>query len=147
MIYIEMIMDDLSTSSIFHVIDSKASYKLLLGQPWLHEHEIVASTLHQCLKFYRGRERKINDYVKPFTKVESQLDTRFFEEDESPKETILSTIILWEKVARKISFKCQRKKFPNNPRTRKKANRETNPLLSSKSIRRSLPLQVQHPLS
>jgi len=30
-IRIELIMGDLSTSSIFHVIDAKTSYRLLLG--------------------------------------------------------------------------------------------------------------------
>jgi len=46
MIHIELIIGDLSTSSIFHVIDVKISYSLLLGRPWLHEHVIVTSTLH-----------------------------------------------------------------------------------------------------
>jgi len=31
MIRVELLMGDLSTSSIFHVIDTKTSYKLLLG--------------------------------------------------------------------------------------------------------------------
>jgi len=51
-IRVKLVMGDLSTSSIFYVIDAKTSYKLLLGQPWLHEHGIIASTLHQCLKYY-----------------------------------------------------------------------------------------------
>jgi len=46
MIRLELIIGDLSTSLIFHVIESKTSYKLLLGRLWLHEHGIVASTLH-----------------------------------------------------------------------------------------------------
>ena len=70
MIRLELMMGDLSTSSIFHVIDTKTSYKLLLGRPWLHEHGIVASTLHQCLKYYRGGERKINGDVRAFTRAE-----------------------------------------------------------------------------
>ena len=52
MIHLKLIMENLSTSSIFPVIDSKTSYKLLLGHPWLHEHGIVASIVHQCLKYY-----------------------------------------------------------------------------------------------
>jgi len=35
MIHLELAMGDLPTTSIFHVIDSKTSYKLLLGRPWL----------------------------------------------------------------------------------------------------------------
>ena len=52
MIRVKLVMGKVLTSSIFHLIDAKTSYKLLLGQPWLHEHGIVASTLHQCLKYY-----------------------------------------------------------------------------------------------
>ena len=44
MIRLEITMGDLLTSSIFCVIDSKTSYKLLLGSSWLHEHGIVAFT-------------------------------------------------------------------------------------------------------
>jgi len=94
MICVELVMDDLPTSSIFHVIDAKTSYKLLLGRPWLHEHGIVASTLHQCLKYYRGGERKINGSVKLFTRAGSHFaDARFFEEDDTLKETMSGTII------------------------------------------------------
>jgi len=75
-------MGDLSMSSIFYVIDSKTSYKLLLGHQWFHKHEIVASTLHQCLKYYCGGERKVHGDVRPFTKAESHFaDSKFFEED------------------------------------------------------------------
>jgi len=92
-IRLEFTMGDLSTSSIFHMIDSKTSYKLLLGHPWLHEHGIVASTLHQCLKYYRGGERKINGDVKPFTKAKSHFaDSKFFEEDFTPTEMMILTI-------------------------------------------------------
>jgi len=93
MIRVKLVMGVLSMSSIFHVINAKTSYKLLLGWPWLHEHGIVASILHQCLKYYLGRERKIKGNVKPFTRAESHFaDARFFEEDNTPKETMLATI-------------------------------------------------------
>jgi len=92
-IRVKLVISDLSTSSIFHVTDAKMSYKLLLGWSWLHEHGIVASTLHQCLKYYRGGERKINGSVKPFTKAESHFtDARFFEEDDTTKETMPATM-------------------------------------------------------
>ena len=61
--------------------------------PWPHEHGIEGFTLHQCLKYYKDRERKINENVKPFTKAKSHfVDTRFFEEDYAPKEIMLSNI-------------------------------------------------------
>jgi len=46
MIHLELTMGDLLTSSIFHVIDSKSFYKMLLGCLWLHEHGIVVSALY-----------------------------------------------------------------------------------------------------
>ena len=85
-------MGGLSTLSIFHVIDSNTSYKLL-GCTWLHKHETVASTLYQCLKYYRGGERGINGDVKPFTEAESHfIDAKFFEEGSALKEMMISTI-------------------------------------------------------
>ena len=89
MIRVKLVMGDLSTSSIFYVIDAKTFYKLLHGWPWLCEHGIVPSTLHHYLKHYRGDERKINGGVKPFTRAKSHFaDARFFEEDDTPKETM-----------------------------------------------------------
>ena len=46
MIRIELTMGDLSTSSIVLVIDAETSCRFLLRQPGLHEHGIMASTLH-----------------------------------------------------------------------------------------------------
>ena len=93
MIHIELIIGDLSTSSIFYVIDAKTSYRLLLGRPWPHEHGIVASTLHQCLKYFRHGEKKINEDVNLFTKAESHFtDARFFKEGAAPKEAMSSPI-------------------------------------------------------
>jgi len=93
MIRVKLVIGDLSTSSIFHVIDAKMSNKLLLKRPWLYEHGIIASTLHQCLKYYQGGERKINGSVKPFTGAKSHFtDGSFFEEDDTTKETMPTTI-------------------------------------------------------
>jgi len=86
-------MRDLPTSSIFHVINAKTSYRLLLGQPWLHEYGIVTATLHECLRYYRDGVKKINGDVKPFTKDESHFaDARFFKGGAAPKETMPLTI-------------------------------------------------------
>jgi len=93
MILLELAIGELSTTSIFHVIDSKTSYKLLLGRPWLHEHGVIASTMHQCHKYYRDREKKINGDTKPFTKAKSYFaDVRFFDEDAPLKEAMPATI-------------------------------------------------------
>ena len=54
---------------------------------------MVASTLHQCLKYYRDREKKINGDTKPFAKDESYFgDARFFEEGDPFKEAMRAAI-------------------------------------------------------
>ena len=92
MIRVKLTMGDSSKSFIFYVIDAKTSYKLLLEWPWIHEHGIVAFTLHQCPKYYPSEERKTNGNVKPFTKAESYFtNARFCKENDAPKETMPST--------------------------------------------------------
>ncbi|XP_074271002.1 uncharacterized protein LOC141594921 [Silene latifolia] len=94
MIRVEISMGDMLSTTLFQVIDAKTSYKLLLGRPWLHENGVVASTLHQCLKYYRDGEKKINGDVKPFSTVESYFaDARFYEEQDEPSEMLPSSII------------------------------------------------------
>ena len=44
-IYVELMMSDLSKSSMFYVINTKTSYNLLLGWPSLHKH---GSLLQLC---------------------------------------------------------------------------------------------------
>jgi hypothetical protein len=34
-----------------YVIDTETSYRALLGCPWLHNNQVIPSTLHQCLKY------------------------------------------------------------------------------------------------
>ncbi|XP_074284154.1 uncharacterized protein LOC141608708 [Silene latifolia] len=86
-------MGDLSSDTLFHVMDGKTSFKLLLGRPWKHENGVVASTLHQCLKYYRGGERKIDGDAKPFSKVDSFFhDAKFFEENGTSGEFMPTTI-------------------------------------------------------
>ncbi|XP_074293322.1 uncharacterized protein LOC141620315 [Silene latifolia] len=103
MIRVELAMGDMSSTTLFNAIDAKTSYKLLLGRPWLHENGVVASTLHQCLKYYRDGERKINGDVKPFSTMESYFaDARFYEEV-TPSEILPSTILsTWTKVPKKV---------------------------------------------
>jgi len=49
--------------------------------------------MRECLKYYCDEERKINDNVKPFTKLKCHFaNARFFEKDDASKETMLSTI-------------------------------------------------------
>ncbi|KAM2225243.1 hypothetical protein ACFXTI_019019 [Malus domestica] len=53
MIRVEMTIGELKSSTIFHTIDARTSYGLLLGRPWIYANGVVPSILHQCLKFYR----------------------------------------------------------------------------------------------
>ena len=93
MIRLELTIGDLTTSPIFHVIESKTSYNLMLRRPWLHEHEVAVSTLHQCRKHYRDGENKINGDIKRFTMSKSHfIDAKLFKEDAALKETTLAVI-------------------------------------------------------
>ena len=79
-IRLEILIDDMTSSALLHVIDSKTSYNMLLGQPWLHENGIVLSTLHQCFKYCRnGVVKKVAADNKPFTEAESHFaDAKFY---------------------------------------------------------------------
>ncbi|KAM1325671.1 hypothetical protein ACFX2H_046348 [Malus domestica] len=82
MIRVEMTIGELKSSMIFHVIDARTSYGLLLGRPWIHANGIVPSTLHQCLKFYREGVKVIYGDTKPFIKAKSHFANAKFYMDE-----------------------------------------------------------------
>ncbi|TYK06432.1 uncharacterized protein E5676_scaffold163G001350 [Cucumis melo var. makuwa] len=91
---LEIVIGDLQASTIFHVIDSRTTYKMLLGHPWIHENGIVTSTLHQCFKFYKQGIRKVDADSRPFTKAESHFaDAKFYTKSEDVSE-IISTEVL-----------------------------------------------------
>ncbi|KAL0291856.1 UNVERIFIED_CONTAM: hypothetical protein Scaly_2616500 [Sesamum calycinum] len=50
-IRMQLTMEDMVSSALFHVINAKTSYNMLLGRPWLHENAVVPSTWHQCFKY------------------------------------------------------------------------------------------------
>ncbi|XP_039130916.1 LOW QUALITY PROTEIN: uncharacterized protein LOC120267326 [Dioscorea cayenensis subsp. rotundata] len=64
----------------FHVIDADASYKALLGRPWIHENRMVPSTLHQCMKYMvDGEEHRIDGEIQPFGVHEIHYeDTKYY---------------------------------------------------------------------
>ena len=51
MIHLELIIGELISNVLFHVIDAMTTYNMLLGRPWIHGNGIVSSTLHQCFKY------------------------------------------------------------------------------------------------
>ncbi|KAL0294888.1 UNVERIFIED_CONTAM: hypothetical protein Sradi_6863100 [Sesamum radiatum] len=90
-IRIQLTMEDMVSSALFHVIDAKTSYNMLLGCPWLHENAIVLSTWHQCFKYYRdGIVKKVLGDNKPFTEAESHFaDAKFYIEDANKGKEML----------------------------------------------------------
>ncbi|KAM2035388.1 hypothetical protein ACFX16_038487 [Malus domestica] len=78
---------------IFHVIDARTSYGLLLGRHWIHANGVVSSTLHQCLKFYREGVKVIYGDTKPFTEVESHFaDAKFYMDEDMVPEALSKEI-------------------------------------------------------
>lgn len=79
-IRIELTMDEMSSIALFHVIDAKTSYRMLLGRPWLHENCVVPSTWHQRFKYCRdGIVKKVLGDDKPFTEAESHFaDAKYY---------------------------------------------------------------------
>ncbi|KAA0046253.1 uncharacterized protein E6C27_scaffold284G00560 [Cucumis melo var. makuwa] len=90
---LEIVIGDLQASTIFHVIDSRTTYKMLFGRPWIHENGIVTSTLHQCFKFYKQGIRKVDADSRPFTKAESHFtDAKFYTKSEDVSEIISTEV-------------------------------------------------------
>ncbi|KAA0055194.1 retrotransposon gag protein [Cucumis melo var. makuwa] len=87
MIRLELIINDLKASALFHVIDSRTTYKLLLSRSWIHGSGVVMSTLHQGFKFYQDDVKKVEPDSNPFSKAESHFaDAKFYlKNDNSPE--------------------------------------------------------------
>ncbi|KAM1268529.1 hypothetical protein ACFX2G_000819 [Malus domestica] len=97
-----MTISELKSSVMFHVIDARTSYGLLLGRPWIHENGVVPSTLHQCLKFYQERVKVIYGDTKPFTEAESHFaDAKFYMNEDTVPETLPKEIKSMTKAASK----------------------------------------------
>ena len=93
MICLELVTGELSSNTLFHVIDANTSYNVLLGRPWLHENGLIPSTLHQHFKFYIGGVKKVEADTKPFIEVESYFaDAKFYIENDAMKEVLLAII-------------------------------------------------------
>jgi hypothetical protein len=91
MIRLNLTIDELTSSTLFHVIDAKRSYSLLLGRPWVHGNGVVASTLHQCFKFYQDGIKTVVADDKPFTEADSHsADAKFYMDSDVVSEIIQS---------------------------------------------------------
>ena len=80
MIWLDVTIDELKARPLFHVIDLKTSYNLLLGRPWIHGNGVVPSTLHQCFKYCYGKQVKgVTADLQPFTVAKSHFaDAKFY---------------------------------------------------------------------
>ncbi|KAL0405376.1 UNVERIFIED_CONTAM: Transposon Tf2-12 polyprotein [Sesamum latifolium] len=90
-IRLQLTMEDMVSTALFHVIDAKTSYNMLLGRPWLHENYVVPSTWHQCFKYCRnGIVKKVLDDSKPFTEAESHFaDAKYYIEGAKKEKEVL----------------------------------------------------------
>ncbi|KAK4390373.1 Transposon Ty3-G Gag-Pol polyprotein [Sesamum angolense] len=83
-IRMQLTMEDMVSSALFHVIDAKTSCNMLLGRPWLHENTVVPSTWHQYFKYYHNGivKKKVLGDNKPFTEAGLHFaDAKYYIED------------------------------------------------------------------
>lgn len=82
------------------VLDLDLPYNILLGCPWIHDMQVVASTYHQCVKFpYGNQEIKFHGDPKPFFYCKN-LEAKFYKmphvskNDEGPSSTYIDPSML-----------------------------------------------------
>ncbi|PIN05644.1 hypothetical protein CDL12_21814 [Handroanthus impetiginosus] len=90
MIRLDLMIGELKASMLFHVIDARTSYHLLMGRPWLHENRVIPFTLHQCFKYVKNEViMKVDADTKPFTDAESYFaDSKLYLDPDSVKEVL-----------------------------------------------------------
>ncbi|KAL0301549.1 UNVERIFIED_CONTAM: hypothetical protein Sradi_6431700 [Sesamum radiatum] len=90
-IRIQLTIEDIVSSALFHVIDAKTSYNMLRGRPQLHENAIVPFTRHQCFKYYcNGIVKNVLGDNKSFTEAESYFaDAKYYIEDTKKGKEVL----------------------------------------------------------
>ncbi|KAL4651247.1 hypothetical protein ACB092_01G145500 [Castanea dentata] len=71
-IRLQMLIGEMESSALFHIIDAKTTYKMLIGRPWLHEYGVVPSTYHQCLKYFQdGQNKFVSKWDGPYVVQEA----------------------------------------------------------------------------
>ncbi|KAJ1377405.1 Ribonuclease H superfamily [Sesbania bispinosa] len=83
----------IKTTNIFQIVEGDSSYHLLLGRPWIHLHQCVPSTLHQCIKSnFKGRDIEIPGVRAPFEANEAHfIDASLFDEVAPPGSSAIET--------------------------------------------------------
>ncbi|XP_071909818.1 uncharacterized protein [Coffea arabica] len=94
LIRLELLIGELSSSALFHIIEAKTSYNMLLGRPWIHENEIIPSTMHQCFKYCRdGIVKKVTADDKSFTEAETHFaDAKFYLHKEAKRKESIEPV-------------------------------------------------------
>ncbi|PIN00867.1 hypothetical protein CDL12_26634 [Handroanthus impetiginosus] len=95
MIRLDLTIGELIADILFHVIDARTSYHLLLGRPWLHENGVVPSTLHQCFKYSKNGEIvKVDADTKPLTESESHFaDAKLYLNSDPVREVLPAKVL------------------------------------------------------
>ncbi|PIN24523.1 hypothetical protein CDL12_02743 [Handroanthus impetiginosus] len=95
MIRLDFMIGELKASTLFHVIDARTFYPLLLGRLWLHENGVIPSTFHQCFKYVKDRViMKVDADTKPFTNAESYFaDAKLYLDPDSVKKVLFLKIV------------------------------------------------------
>ncbi|KAG9450316.1 hypothetical protein H6P81_010281 [Aristolochia fimbriata] len=80
MINVKLHIGDMVAETPFQVIDSRTTYNLLLGRPWLHSNGVVPSTLHQYFKYWENDEQKtVHADERPFTEAKASfVDAKYY---------------------------------------------------------------------
>ncbi|KAJ8624186.1 hypothetical protein MRB53_032716 [Persea americana] len=79
---------DLISEVTVYAIKTPSCYNNLLGCPWIHENDVVPSTLHQCIKFVgdNGLIHRVFADKKPFKGKEAHFADSQMYKDEKEKE-------------------------------------------------------------
>uniref|UniRef100_A0A2N9HCW8 Integrase catalytic domain-containing protein n=1 Tax=Fagus sylvatica TaxID=28930 RepID=A0A2N9HCW8_FAGSY len=92
----------------FHVVDSVVPYHILLGRPWLHKHQLIPSTYHQCVKGrLNGKPIRIAANSTPFDQSESH-----FEEIKDAPEADLRDLLERKKKRKTDASASKRANYP-----------------------------------
>ena len=98
-------VEPIASLTRFHMVKTEVLYHVLLGRPWLHKHQLVPSTYHQCVKGrLNGRMIRIVANLSPFKQAEAHLvEIMFYDKQAPSRESLVSkpqgtSVPRWEDV-------------------------------------------------
>ena len=85
-------MGSIQDQTCFHVIDADVAYHVLIERKFLHTHNIIPSSRHQCIKgHWKGNEIFIPATKAPFERNEvNYIEASFFEDRAENGETAIA---------------------------------------------------------